>query len=255
MESVARNVILDLLPAYIAGEASKESRALVEDYARNDTQIAKFILSGKLEKDPISPNMVVPDDLEMKTIKRVRQSINLQMMYVAFATATILLAPLIAMQFTDEVNWGLLDFVVGGILIFGTGLTYVLISRISASTAYRIAVGIVVVACLLLIWMNLAVGIIGSEENPANLLYIGIIAIAIIGAGISRLQPLGMASTMFATAFAQILVPVIAFIIWKPYLEESPGIVGVFIINVFFALLFVISGLLFRSVARRQTVV
>ena len=36
MEPVSRNVILDLLPAYIAGEASDETRNLVEEFAKND---------------------------------------------------------------------------------------------------------------------------------------------------------------------------------------------------------------------------
>ena len=254
MESVPRNVILDLLPAYIAGEASEESRALVEEFAQNDPQITRFIRTGKLETDPISPKTAVPDDLELKTIKHVRHSIRLQMWYVAFTTAAILLAPLVAMQFTDEVNWGLLDFIVMGILLFGTGLTYVLISRISESIVYRTAVGVAVVAGLLLIWLNLAVGIIGSEDNPANLMYIGVLAVGIIGAIIARFQPRGMARTMFATALAQILVPVIVLIIWRSSLEESPGIVGVFGLNAFFAALFVVSALLFRSVSRRQTV-
>lgn len=254
MESVPRNVILDLLPVYIAGEASEESKALVEEFAQNDTQIAGFIRTGKLETYPISPKIAVPDDLEMKTIKHLRKGIRLQIWYVAFATAAILVAPLLAMQFTDEVSWGLLDFIVMGILLFGAGLTYVLISRISESFAYRTAVGVAVVAGLLLIWVNLAVGIIGSEDNPANQLYLGVLAIGIIGTWISHLRPHGMARTMFATALAQILVPVIVLIIWRSSLEESPGIVGVFGLNAFFAVLFVVSALLFRSVARRQTV-
>ena len=254
MEPVPRNIILDLLPAYIAGEASEESRALVEEFAQNDPQIANFIRTGKLETDPISPNTVVPDDLEMKTIKHVRHSIRLQIWYVAFATSAILVAPLVIMQFTNEVNWGIFDFIVMGILLFGAGLAYVLISRISESIAYRTAVGVAVVAGLLLIWINLAVGIIGSEDNSANLLYIGVLAIGIIGAGISRLQPLGMARTMFTTAFVQMLVPVIVFIIWRTSLEESPGIVGILGLNAFFAALFILSALLFRRVARSKMV-
>lgn len=252
MESIPRNVILDLLPAYIAGEASEESRSLVEKFAQNDPEIAGFIHSGKLETDPIFPKMALPDDLEMKTIKRVRRSIRLQMWYVALATASVLMVPLVAMLFTNEVNWGLFDFIVMGILLFGTGFTYLLISRISDSIAYRTAVGVAVVAGLLLIWMSLAVGIIGSGDNPANLLYIGVLAVGIIGASIARFQPRGMAHTLFATALIQILVPVIALIFWSPSLEEPPGTVGVFGLNAFFALLFVISALLFRSAARSE---
>jgi len=102
------------------------------------------------------------------------------------------------------------------------------------------------VAGLLLIWMNLAVGIIGSEDNPANMLYVGVLAVGIIGAGFARLRARGMSYTMFATALAQILVPVIALIIWRPSLEETPGIVGVFILNAFFAALFAVSAMLFH---------
>ena len=141
-----------------------------------------------------------------------------------------------------------------GIPLFCSGISYVLISRISERIAYRAAVAVTVVAGFLLIWVNLAVGIIGSEDNPANLIYLSILAIGIIGAVISRLRPLGMARTMFTTAIAQMLVPVILLIFWRSYLEESPGIVGVFGLNAFFAVLFVISALLFRSAARRQTV-
>ena len=254
MGPIPRNVILDLLPAYIAGEVSEESKALVEEFAQNDSQIANLIRTGNLDTDPISQKTSVPDKLELKTIKKIRNSIRFKIWYVAFATAAILVAPLVAMQFTEEVNWGLLDFIVMGILLFGTGLAYLMISRISESTAYRTAVGVAVVAILLLIWVNLSVGIIGSEGNSANLLYVGVVAICIIGAGTSRFQPLGMARTMFTTAFVQMLVPVIVLIIWRTSLEESPGIVGVFGLNAFFASLFIVSALLFRNVANRKIV-
>ncbi|NQV49585.1 MAG: hypothetical protein HQ507_03770 [Candidatus Marinimicrobia bacterium] len=173
------------------------------------------------------------------------------MWYVALATASILTLPLVAMLFTSEVNWGLFDFIVMGILLFGTGLTYILISKMSDSFAYKSAVGVAVVAGLLLIWINLAVGIIGSEGNLANLLYAGVFAVGIAGARIARLKPQGMARTMFTTALAQMLVPVIALIFWRTTLEDSPGILGVLIMNAFFAGLFIVSALLFRSVARK----
>jgi len=164
----------------------------------------------------------------------------------ATVVALILLIPLVAMQFTDEVAWTLSDFIVMGVLLFGTGLTYVLITRSSSNTAYRFAVGIAVGTAFLLVWLNLAVGLIGSEDNPANLFYGGVLAVGFIGAIIARLQPRGMARALFATALAQLLVPVIALIIWKPSLEVTPGIVGVFILNGFFAALFAGSALLFR---------
>lgn len=253
MESIHRNIIYDLLPAYMAGEASEESKALVEEFAKNDSQIAELIRQSKLEADPISQKTVVPDDLELKTINKIRQSIRLKVWYVAFATAAILVAPLVAMQFTDEVNWGLMDFVIMGVLLFGTGIAYVLVSRISERIAYRVAVAITVVACFLLIWINLAVGIIGSEDNPANLIYLIVLAIVSIGSITSRFRPLGMARTLFTTAIFQMLIPFIMLVFWSSSLEESPGVIGIFVLNALFALLFVVSALLFKSSAKHKT--
>lgn len=175
---------------------------------------------------------------------------NKNILRLAIATAVLLMVPLVAMQFTKEVNWTLSDFVVAGVLLFGSGLTFELVSRRSANIVYRVAVGIAVATALFLVWSNLAVGIIGNEDNPANLMYFGVLAIGAIGAIIARLQPLGMARALFATALAQLLVPVIALIIWRP--EVNAGVLYVFILNAVFVMLFVGSALLFRRAAHMQ---
>jgi len=79
--------------------------------------------------------------------------------YIAIGTILILLIPLLAMQFTSEVNWNIVDFVVAGILLFGAGLTY----QYFANTKYKISVGIAVTIVLILIWLELAVGIFGTS--------------------------------------------------------------------------------------------
>ena len=174
---------------------------------------------------------------------------NKNIIHLALGTAFILLVPLLAMLFTDQVVWDLTDFIVAGALIFGTGLTYELVARKGGTMAYRVAVGIALAAALLLVWMNLAVGIIGSEDNPVNLMYFGVLAIGILGTTIARLRAQGMARTLFATAIAQELVPVIALIIKKPQVtsvEASMGVLGVLGLNAFFVMMFIGSGLLFR---------
>ncbi|MDT8324600.1 MAG: zf-HC2 domain-containing protein [Bacteroidota bacterium] len=249
METVHRNIILDLLPSYIGGEASAETRALVEAHAQHDPEIARIIRAGAPDITGSSSATQPPDALERKTILRLRRSIRRKMAYVAIATVSILMIPLVAMQFTGEVNWSPADFIVMGMLLIGTGLAYVLISQVSDSRTYHAAVGVAVVTGLLLIWINLAVGIIGSEDNPANALYIGVILIGLVGVGIARLRPRGMARTLFAMAVFQLLVPVIAMIIWRPSLADPPGIAGVFMLNALFAALFAVAGLLFRHSA------
>ncbi|MBD1864938.1 MULTISPECIES: hypothetical protein [Trichocoleus] len=177
----------------------------------------------------------------------VRQNKNI--IYLALGTAFILLMPLIAMLFTNQVVWDLTDFIVAGTLIFGTGLAYELVARKGGTMAYRVAVGIALAAAFLLVWMNLAVGIIGSEDNPINLMYFGVVTIGILGATIARLRPRGMARTLFATALAQALVPAIALMIKKPQVtsvEASMGVLGVLGLNAFFVMMFIGSALLFR---------
>ena len=55
----------------------------------------------------------------------------------------------------------------------------------------------------MLVWINLAVGIIGSEDNPANLMYGGVLAVGVAGAVAARFRPGGMARALAATALAQ----------------------------------------------------
>ena len=163
---------------------------------------------------------------------------------VVLATAFLLLMLFVAMQFSEEMKWTLDDFITAGILFFGTGLIYVLIARLGNSTPYRMGVAVAVVAGLLLIWGNLAVGFIGSEDNPANLLYGAVFAVAIIGAIAARFRARGLANAMFATALTQFMVPLVAALIWRP--EVNLGMLQVLGLNAVFSLLWVGSGLLFR---------
>ncbi len=80
---------------------------------------------------------------------------------ILIGTAIILLVPLIAMQFSDEVNWGLSDFVITGVLLIAAGLAFELIAR-RIDPKYRIIVGFVVAAIVALVWIEVAVGIFGS---------------------------------------------------------------------------------------------
>jgi hypothetical protein len=173
---------------------------------------------------------------------------NRNIVRIAAVTGLLLLIPFIAMQFTPEVNWTASDFVFAGALIFGTGLAYELIAR-RGGWIYRLAVALALFAAFALIWVNAAVGIIGSEHNPANELYGGVLLVGVVGAAIARLHARGMSNTLFAMAVAQLLVPAIALVFWRTTLDEPPGLVGTFVLNAMFAGLMASSGLLFRRAA------
>lgn len=87
---------------------------------------------------------------------------NKRLIGIVLTVALLLLIPLIAMQFTDEVNWTLLDFVVMGILLLGTGLACELVLRSVKSFERRLIMIAVILGVFLLIWGELAVGIFGT---------------------------------------------------------------------------------------------
>ena len=106
-------------------------------------------------------------------------------------------------------------------------------------------IGIMLAAAFFLLWANAAVGLIGSEEEPANMMYLGVLAVGIIGAIIARFKPTGMAIALFATALAQALVAVIALIAGMHRYPDS-SVTEIVNVNVFFVALWVGSALLFR---------
>lgn len=118
----------------------------------------------------------------------------------------------------------------------------------TTSSAYRFAAGLALAAAFLIVWMNAAAGLIGIEDDdPANLLYGGMLAIGFIGAIIARFQPRGLARAMFATALAQALVGAIAL----TYPNTASPVAIVFLHGAFVAL-FLGSALLFQRAAREQ---
>ncbi|MFA5135011.1 MAG: hypothetical protein WC505_04475 [Patescibacteria group bacterium] len=165
---------------------------------------------------------------------------------ITIATICILLIPLVAMQFTDEVVWTVGDFIFAGVLLFGSGLVYELAARKANTAVYKVAIGLAVATMLLLVWINAAVGIIG-DDTTANLMYIGVFAAGFIGAIVSRLQPRGMSYVLFSMAAVQLAIPVAALVLWPDVSWGAPGVAGTFILNAFFALLFIGSALLFRQ--------
>ena len=120
--------------------------------------------------------------------------------------AGLLLLPAIAMQLGAEgVHWTASDFVVMGLLLGSCCAAYELATRMSGNSAYRLGFAIAILLGLMLVWINLAVGIIGGEDNMANAVFAGVLLVGGIGALLCQLQVAGMARAMVATGIAQLL--------------------------------------------------
>ena len=133
-------------------------------------------------------------------------------------------------------------------MVLGVGLAYAVLRRKAENTAYRSAAGVALAAAFILVWVNGAVGIIGDESHEANIMYVGVLAVAIIGAIIARLRPLGMVRAMYATAFAQAGVAVIALI--AGFGAMAPGWPrAILVLTGFFVALWLLSAWLFRQAA------
>lgn len=110
--------------------------------------------------------------------------------------AALLCLPAVAMLFTTEVAWGPGDFLLmAGLLGLCSGAIDLTV-RHAPNRAYVGGVLVSVVGAFLLVWANLAVGLVGDEGNPLNLIFDAIPAVGVIGAFVSRWRAAGLARTL-----------------------------------------------------------
>jgi hypothetical protein len=88
---------------------------------------------------------------------------NKRLIIIMLAVIALLLVPLIAMQFSTGVDWSAFDFLVAGVLLFGTGLLCELVMRKVKRVQLRIILCGVLLLALFLVWAELAVGIFGTR--------------------------------------------------------------------------------------------
>ena len=162
----------------------------------------------------------------------------------------LLLLPFVAMRAgADGVDWSLGDFIVFGVMLGAVGGAFELAVRASGNWAYRGGAGLGLLAAFLVVWVNLAVGIVGNEQNPWNQLFFLALLIGLAGACITRFRARGMSVAMLTTGGSLM----VAYGVARTNRPEEIGahllveLVGTSI----FALLFVGSAALFRNAARR----
>jgi hypothetical protein len=140
------------------------------------------------------------------------------------------------------VDWSLGDFIVMGVMLgVACGLCE-LVAWASDNGATRIAAGIAIGAAFLTVWANLAVGMIGSEDNPYNQLFGGVLVVALAGSAVARFRPGGMAWAMAAAAAMQAVLAGIGFA------ADPRGAA----FSMAFAVPWLLAALLFRKAAGKQ---
>ena len=152
-----------------------------------------------------------------------------------------LLTPFLAMQFTGEVNWTGSDFIFAAVLIGGVGLVFELAVRRSDRRSSRAGAGLALAASFLTIWASGAVGMIGDEGNPLNLMFAGVLAVGLLGSALARVRPAGRARAMTVTAAAQLAASAIGMF------TDLRG--GIF--SALFALIWLASAAMFRRADRK----
>ena len=88
---ITREVVLDLLPVYLAGEASPDTRAVVEDFMKQDEELARRVRLQFAENfSKITPSTLAPD-LELRSLRRTRKMIGWQRRLTGIGASLVML--------------------------------------------------------------------------------------------------------------------------------------------------------------------
>lgn len=120
-----------------------------------------------------------------------------------WGAALTMLLPWLAMQLTTVFAWGLGDFIVFATIVLSACGVMELGARMNDHLAYRAGIAVAAATGFLVIWVNLAVGIIDSEHDPVNLMFDGVLLVPVLGALAARFRARGMAWALATTAAAQ----------------------------------------------------
>ena len=145
--------------------------------------------------------------------------------------------------------WTAADFIVAAAMFAIVGGIFELAVRASGNRSYRGGAAVALATAFLLVWINLAVGIIGNENNPLNLMFFGVIVAAIVGSIVARFRARGMACAMMVAGIIQATIGIGVFAL-NVEAAEPPGAIGLLVLIEFFALGWFASAWLFRKAAR-----
>ncbi|HTU12596.1 MAG TPA: hypothetical protein VMG08_17025 [Allosphingosinicella sp.] len=124
-------------------------------------------------------------------------------------------------------------------------------SQKSGTTSYRLGLAVALLAGLFQVWMNLAVGIVGSEDNPVNQGFFMVVATAGACAFTARLRAEAMVRAMLATAGVQALLGLAIATAPATVIADAKGPLGVAVLSGGFTALWLLAAFFFHRSARR----
>lgn len=158
--------------------------------------------------------------------------------------AALLLAAAAATRMTDEMAWDPADFILVATLLAAACAAWEIAMLKTRNWAYAGGAVVAAGAAFLLFLVNGAVGFIGNEDDPVNLLFFGVVTLALGGAIVVRFRAEGLARTMAVTAGAQVAIGALAS-------AMVPDLRGFAFGTAMFVPLWLLSAWLFRRAAQR----
>lgn len=165
---------------------------------------------------------------------------------VALGALAALMVPLIASRVVEGWHWGPWAFVFTYVLFFATGMGYALIARRRNFWTYKAAVALALASGFAVFWATMVH--LSETENPVLLVYYGVLAVGLAGAALSRLEPRGLERSAYVMAAGTGVAWLVTQVLFPVAYADPPDNLGVK--HALLALLFVITGLLFRHAGR-----
>lgn len=159
--------------------------------------------------------------------------------------AALLILPAIAMRFSPEVDWTVSDFVFAGIILAALGIGGEIALRVGRNAPHRSGIGIAALGSFLTVWINGAVGMLGSEDEPTNLVFIALVGVAIVASLLVWFRPSIMRWIMAALSAGQFAVGIAAGLWTMPGHAIEWGVLS------FFALIWGTSAACFHAANQR----
>ena len=161
--------------------------------------------------------------------------------------AVLFILPAVAMQLTNEVVWTASDFLVWAAMLL-VACTVADVALRKAKNFITLAAGLIAVgAGFFTVWVNLAVGIIGNENDPHNLAFMAVPMVALVGGVIARLKPDRMAVAMLVAAVVQLAAA--AFAISDGRIDQGSRVTEIVFATLIMPGLWLLSAGLYKKAA------